>query len=119
MAAAVWRSAWPVERLRQRAFFCFGMDVLLKLNLEETREFFAAFFSLSPYHWHGFLSARLGFFQLIGGCQGIHGVQYRKFMHCCGLGVGRETRATSEGGACSDTAHGLSVSVASCTHLLE
>jgi hypothetical protein len=34
MSAAVWRSAWPVERLRQRAFFTFGMDVLLKLNLQ-------------------------------------------------------------------------------------
>lgn len=34
MAAGVWRAAWPVERLRQRAFFCFGMDVLLKLNLQ-------------------------------------------------------------------------------------
>lgn len=66
MAAGVWRSAWPVERLRQRAFFCFGMDVLLKLNLEETRNFFNAFFSLSDYNWHGFLSARLGFLQLIG-----------------------------------------------------
>jgi lycopene beta-cyclase len=67
MAAAVWRTAWPVERLRQRAFFCFGMDVLLRLNLAETRQFFAAFFSLSAFHWHGFLSARLGFLQLIGG----------------------------------------------------
>lgn len=34
MSAAVWRAAWPVERLRQRAFFTFGMDVLLKLNLQ-------------------------------------------------------------------------------------
>lgn len=66
MAAGVWRAAWPVERLRQRAFFCFGMDVLLQLNLEETRNFFNAFFSLSDYNWHGFLSARLGFLQLIG-----------------------------------------------------
>eukprot|EP00879_Flechtneria_rotunda_P019312 GHRR01020282.1.p1 GENE.GHRR01020282.1~~GHRR01020282.1.p1 ORF type:complete len:228 (+),score=98.40 GHRR01020282.1:845-1528(+) len=66
MAASVWRAAWPVERLRQRAFFCFGMDVLLKLNLAETRTFFNAFFSLSAFHWHGFLSARLGFRQLIG-----------------------------------------------------
>ncbi|KAI8463201.1 MAG: chloroplast lycopene beta cyclase precursor [Monoraphidium minutum] len=65
MAAAVWRAAWPVERLRQRAFFCFGMDVLLRLNLAETRQFFSAFFSLSAFHWHGFLSARLGFAQLI------------------------------------------------------
>jgi hypothetical protein len=67
MSAAVWRAAWPVERLRQRAFFCFGMDVLLRLNLAETRQFFNAFFSLSDFHWHGFLSARLGFAQLIGG----------------------------------------------------
>lgn len=65
MAAGVWRAAWPVERLRQRAFFTFGMEVLLKLNLEETRNFFNAFFSLSPFNWHGFLSARLGFWQLI------------------------------------------------------
>jgi lycopene beta-cyclase len=65
MSAGVWRAAWPVERLRQRAFFTFGMDVLLKLNLEETRNFFNAFFSLSAFHWHGFLSARLGFWQLI------------------------------------------------------
>jgi hypothetical protein len=66
MSAGVWRAAWPVERLRQRAFFTFGMDVLLKLNLEETRSFFNAFFSLSAYNWHGFLSARLDFWQLIG-----------------------------------------------------
>lgn len=65
MSAGVWRAAWPVERLRQRAFFTFGMDVLLKLNLEETRSFFNAFFSLSAFNWHGFLSARLGFWQLI------------------------------------------------------
>ena len=48
-------------RLRQRAFFIFGMDVLLKLDLAETREFFSAFFALSDFHWQGFLSARLTF----------------------------------------------------------
>ena len=48
-------------RVRQRAFFVFGMDVLLKLDLAETREFFAAFFALSDFHWQGFLSARLTF----------------------------------------------------------
>ena len=37
------------------------MDVLLKLDLAETREFFAAFFALSDFHWQGFLSARLTF----------------------------------------------------------
>ncbi|PSC67972.1 Lycopene beta chloroplastic [Micractinium conductrix] len=66
MAAAVWRAMWPVQRLRQREFFEFGMEVLLKLDLAETREFFAAFFSLSDYHWHGFLSSRLSFLNLIG-----------------------------------------------------
>lgn len=66
MAAAVWRATWPTERIRQRAFFSFGMDMLLSLNLAQMREFFAAFFSLSPFHWHGFLSARLSFPELIG-----------------------------------------------------
>jgi lycopene beta-cyclase len=64
-ARRAWASIWPVERKRQRAFFCFGMDVLLRLNLAETRQFFAAFFALPDPLWHGFLSARLGFGQLI------------------------------------------------------
>jgi len=64
-AAAVWDAMWPVQRIRQREFFDFGMEVLLKLDLEETREFFSAFFSLSDFHWHGFLSSRLSFFELI------------------------------------------------------
>ena len=42
------------------------MQVLLKLNLADTRQFFAAFFDLSDHHWQGFLSARLTFPQLIG-----------------------------------------------------
>ena len=33
MAEAVWAATWPVERIRQRAFFTFGMDLLLSLNL--------------------------------------------------------------------------------------
>lgn len=65
-AAAVWAAMWPVQRIRQREFFDFGMEVLLKLDLEETREFFSAFFSLSDFHWHGFLSSRLSFIELIG-----------------------------------------------------
>ena len=56
------------RRLRQRAFFVFGMDVLLKLDLAETREFFAAFFALSDFHWQGFLSARLTFPQACPAC---------------------------------------------------
>ncbi|KAK9828833.1 hypothetical protein WJX72_002308 [[Myrmecia] bisecta] len=65
MAASVWNAIWPVERLRQREFFLFGMDVLLKLDLQETRDFFTAFFSLNDYNWRGFLSTRLSFAELI------------------------------------------------------
>ena len=32
----------------------------------QTRDFFKAFFTLSDFHWHGFLSTRLSFIQLIG-----------------------------------------------------
>jgi lycopene beta-cyclase len=39
------------DRLRQREFFTFGMDVLMKLDLEETRQFFSAFFNLSDFYW--------------------------------------------------------------------
>lgn len=42
----------------------FGMEVLLKLDLARTREFFSAFFALSDFHWRGFLSSQLDFVQL-------------------------------------------------------
>nr|ACT78995.1 lycopene beta cyclase [Narcissus pseudonarcissus]ATG32096.1 lycopene beta-cyclase [Chloroplast transformation vector pAXT] len=59
LSADVWKDLWPIERRRQREFFCFGMDILLKLDLEGTRRFFDAFFDLEPRYWHGFLSSRL------------------------------------------------------------
>ncbi|KAI8559126.1 hypothetical protein RHMOL_Rhmol04G0149800 [Rhododendron molle] len=59
LSAEVWKDLWPIERRRQREFFCFGMDILLKLDLEGTRRFFDAFFDLEPRYWHGFLSSRL------------------------------------------------------------
>lgn len=65
MTSKIWKAIWPKERLRQREFFTFGMDVLLKLDLAETRQFFAAFFDLSDFHWQGFLSSRLSFPQLM------------------------------------------------------
>eukprot|EP00798_Chlamydomonas_sp_ICE-L_P023577 gene23577-9104_t len=46
--------------------FSLRNDILLSLNLAQTRQFFSAFFSLSDFHWHGFLSARLTFLELIG-----------------------------------------------------
>jgi len=66
LAAGVWADLWPLDRQQQRAFFCFGMDVLLKLDLAGTRRFFDAFFNLEPHNWQGFLSSRLYFMELIG-----------------------------------------------------
>merc|ERR1719316_2522627 len=65
MAARVWETAWPKTRIRQREFFNFGMDILLVLDLHQIRQFFAGFFSLSDYHWQGFLSMRLSFSDLV------------------------------------------------------
>lgn len=65
LSAGVWRDLWPIERRRQREFFCFGMDILLKLDLPGTRKFFDAFFDLEPRYWHGFLSSRLYLPELI------------------------------------------------------
>lgn len=59
LSSQVWKDLWPIERRRQREFFCFGMDILLKLDLQATRRFFNTFFDLEPHYWHGFLSSRL------------------------------------------------------------
>ncbi|WOK92970.1 lycopene beta-cyclase [Canna indica] len=59
LSSQIWKDLWPIERRRQREFFCFGMDILLKLDLPGTRRFFDAFFDLEPHYWHGFLSSRL------------------------------------------------------------
>lgn len=59
LSTEVWKDLWPIQRRRQREFFCFGMDILLKLDLPATRRFFDAFFDLEPRYWHGFLSSRL------------------------------------------------------------
>ncbi|XVE90354.1 hypothetical protein DITRI_Ditri20bG0070700 [Diplodiscus trichospermus] len=37
LSAEAWRDLWSIERRRQREFFCFGMDILLKLDLPATR----------------------------------------------------------------------------------
>lgn len=65
LSSEVWKDLWPIERRRQREFFCFGMDILLKLDLQGTRRFFDAFFDLEPCYWHGFLSSRLFLPELI------------------------------------------------------
>lgn len=46
--------------------FVFAPNPLSSAPLPQTRDFFAAFFTLSDFHWHGFLSTRLSFTQLVG-----------------------------------------------------
>lgn len=65
----VWKALWPNELRRVREFNTFGMETLLKLDLNGTRGFFDAFFNLDPYDWHGFLSTRLSFREQI--CLGV------------------------------------------------
>jgi lycopene cyclase-like protein len=40
-----WNAVWPQEALRIRDFQVFGMEVLLNMNLDQSRAFFKSFFS--------------------------------------------------------------------------
>ncbi|OIW21681.1 hypothetical protein TanjilG_07841 [Lupinus angustifolius] len=55
----VWNSLWTSERRLNREFYTFGMETLLKLDLNGSRSFFDAFFDLKPHYWKGFLSSKL------------------------------------------------------------
>ncbi|KAK1429211.1 hypothetical protein QVD17_11416 [Tagetes erecta] len=59
-----WNGLWPLEQRLTREFYRFGMETLLKLDLDGTRNFFDAFFDLDPKYWHGFLSSRLSLMEL-------------------------------------------------------
>ncbi|KAL6537890.1 hypothetical protein OROHE_012177 [Orobanche hederae] len=60
-----WDSLWPSERRREREFYDFGMETLLKLDLDGSRRFFDSFFELNPHYWQGFLSTRLSLGELL------------------------------------------------------
>ncbi|THG07923.1 hypothetical protein TEA_007752 [Camellia sinensis var. sinensis] len=60
----VWNGLWPFEKRCVREYYSFGMETLLKLDLNGTRRFFDAFFDLDPHYWHGFLSSRLSLGEL-------------------------------------------------------
>lgn len=59
-----WNGLWTSERRWTREFYSFGMETLLRLDLNGTRRFFDAFFDLDPHLWQGFLSSRLAFGEL-------------------------------------------------------
>ncbi|KAH9298218.1 hypothetical protein KI387_029900, partial [Taxus chinensis] len=46
VALTAWETLWPQERKRQRAFFLFGLELILQLNIDGTRMFFETFFQL-------------------------------------------------------------------------
>lgn len=64
-AQAAWQALWTPEKRRQAAFHVFGMELLCKLPLSATNQFFATFFKLPDFYWRGFLASRLTSGQLM------------------------------------------------------
>ncbi|XP_078432106.1 lycopene beta/epsilon cyclase protein [Wolffia australiana] len=60
-----WNTLWPPERKRQRAFFLFGLALILELDIEGIRTFFRTFFRLPEWMWQGFLGSTLSSVDLI------------------------------------------------------
>ncbi|XVF35059.1 hypothetical protein REPUB_Repub18cG0112300 [Reevesia pubescens] len=60
-----WNTLWPQERKRQRAFFLFGLALILQLDIEGIRTFFHTFFRLPSWMWQGFLGSSLSSADLV------------------------------------------------------
>ncbi|XAR53454.1 Lycopene epsilon-cyclase [Bertholletia excelsa] len=60
-----WNTLWPQERKRQRAFFLFGLALILQLDIDGIREFFHTFFRLPNWMWQGFLGSTLSSADLV------------------------------------------------------
>lgn len=54
-----WRALWPRDRVRVHQLHQFGMDVLCRLDRDQTGRFFDAFFDLPTDQWQGYLGATL------------------------------------------------------------
>eukprot|EP00286_Rhodomonas_abbreviata_P001046 CAMPEP_0181288368 /NCGR_PEP_ID=MMETSP1101-20121128/294_1 /TAXON_ID=46948 /ORGANISM="Rhodomonas abbreviata, Strain Caron Lab Isolate" /LENGTH=681 /DNA_ID=CAMNT_0023392483 /DNA_START=185 /DNA_END=2226 /DNA_ORIENTATION=- len=56
-STAGWEALWPKHRLIERDLYCFGMEVLLDLDVQLLRDFFAAFFAdPKEQMWRQFLA---------------------------------------------------------------
>eukprot|EP00250_Pteridium_aquilinum_P034579 c7779_g1_i1 orf=153-1817(-) len=64
-ALQAWSALWPKERKRQRAFFMFGLELILQLDVNGIRMFFNTFFQLPEWLWKGFLAANLSSAELV------------------------------------------------------
>ncbi|CAI9759066.1 unnamed protein product [Fraxinus pennsylvanica] len=60
-----WNTLWPQERKRQRAFFLFGLALILQLDTEGIRTFFHTFFRLPTWMSQGFLGSTLSSADLV------------------------------------------------------
>lgn len=60
-----WNTLWPQERKRQRAFFLFGLALIIQLDIDGIRTFFRTFFHLPDWMWQGFLGSSLSSADLI------------------------------------------------------
>lgn len=59
VARRVWRDTWNSALRSQRDFLNYGGEYLQKINLNDMRAFFTAFFKLPKNQWAGYLSFRL------------------------------------------------------------
>ena len=57
--AALHDACWPADRVRAWAFYRFGMEALLRMDLGSVREFFDTFFRHSPEVWRAWLGGDL------------------------------------------------------------
>lgn len=62
----VWEALWTQEKRRQASFHVFGMELLCKLDLNNTSDFFTTFFALPTSFWQGFLASKLSSVNLLG-----------------------------------------------------
>lgn len=65
LSMQAWNTLWPQERKRQRAFFLFGLALILQLDIEGIRTFFRTFFCLPEWMWQGFLGSSLSSTDLV------------------------------------------------------
>ncbi|KAL9224240.1 hypothetical protein vseg_000300 [Gypsophila vaccaria] len=65
IAMQAWNTLWPQERKRQRAFFLFGLALIVQLDIEGIRSFFRTFFRVPKWMWEGFLGSNLSSADLI------------------------------------------------------
>lgn len=63
-ARAAWQALWPVERLRRRQLYLFGLATLMRYDDRLIQAFFEAFFALPRAEWTGYLSDTLTTAQL-------------------------------------------------------